>query len=135
MLLPPSELELISAPRLVRDRENGWIYAHWAGVHSLEMVQTAGLHYLEMMAQEPCARLLNNHQDVIGRFLSVNEWIVQEWAPQAVAAGLRTVAQVLAPGVQVSPAVRDLMRRLAPRFRTAFFTDLDAAQTWLRAQP
>ncbi|RYU80268.1 hypothetical protein [Hymenobacter persicinus] len=133
-MLPPLP-ELTSSPHLVRDRENGWIYAHWSGVQTMEVVQTAGLHYLEMMEQEPCSHLLNDHHDVIGRFLVVNDWIVDYWAPQARKAGLRTVAQVMAPGVQVSPAVRDLMRRLAPRFHTAFFTDLAKARLWLRAQP
>jgi hypothetical protein len=127
--------ELILTPRIVRDRENGWIYAHWSGVQTLDVVQTAGLHYLAMLHEEPCPRLLNDHHDVIGRFLAVNDWIADYWAPQAVEAGLRTVAQVLAPGVHLSPAVRDLMRRLKPRFHAAFFTDVAAAAAWLRTQP
>ncbi|SHJ68283.1 hypothetical protein SAMN02745146_3690 [Hymenobacter daecheongensis DSM 21074] len=133
-MIQPST-DLISTPHIVRDRENEWIYAQWSGIQTLDIVQTAGLHYLEMMREEPCPRLLNDHHDVIGRFLDVNEWIVNYWAPQAVQAGLRTVAQVLAPGVETSPAVRDLIQRLAPRFTTAFFTTLPEAQAWLRAQP
>ena len=135
MLLMPQPLDLTTAPRIERDRENGWIYAHWSGIQSMEMVQTAGLHYLDMMAEEPCPRLLNDHHDVIGRFLDVNEWIVGYWAPRAHEAGLRTVAQVLAPGTQLSPAVRDLMRRLTPRFRCEFFPEVPAARQWLARQP
>ena len=135
MISTTRPLELISTPTIVRDRENGWIYAHWVGMQSMEMVETAGLHHLAMLAEEPCPRLLNNHQDVIGRFMSVNEWIVDFWAPRAQEAGLRTVAQVLAPNTELSPAVRDLVQRLTPRFSCGFFTDLPTAREWLAKQP
>ena len=111
-----------------------WMYLQWSGIQTLDVVQQGGLCYLELLRQQPCPRLLNDHREVVGRFTDVNEWIEQVWTPQATRAGLRHLAQVVAPGVFGQLSIQDLHQRLAGQLSMQLFGTLEEAQAWLRSQ-
>ncbi|WP_210518364.1 hypothetical protein [Hymenobacter terricola] len=118
-----------------RDRVNHWIHAQWSGVQSLETIQAGGLAYIDMLRAEPCAKLLNDHRELVGRFVNANEWIAQVWTPRIMQAGLRYFAQVLAPGVFGQLSMEDLHQRISDRFELKMFGQLEDAQAWLRRLP
>lgn len=116
-----------------RDREHDWIHALWSGVQTLDTIQTGGLAYLEMLAAEPCARLLNDHRELIGRFTDANDWIARVWTPQVIGAGVRYFAQVLSPGIFGQLSMQDLQQRIGNQFELRMFGELAQAQAWLRS--
>jgi hypothetical protein len=118
-----------------RDQENNWIYARWTGIQTLATIQEGGLYYVEMLRQEPCARLLNDHRELIGRFTDANDWIATIWTPLILQAGLRYFAQVLSPGIFGQLSIEDLRQRIGDQFEMQFFQDFEAAQQWLRSRP
>ncbi|RYU80260.1 hypothetical protein [Hymenobacter persicinus] len=118
-----------------RDRTNNWIYAHWTGIQTLATIQQGGLFYVDMLRQEPCSRLLNDHRELIGRFTDANEWIATVWTPLILQAGLRYFAQVLSPGIFGQMSIQDLHQRIGDQFEMQFFKDFEAAQQWLRSLP
>jgi hypothetical protein len=118
-----------------RDRENNWIYAHWTGIQTLDTVREGGLTYVQLLTQEPCPKLLNDHRELIGRFTEANEWIATVWTPLILQAGLRYFAQVLSPGIFGQLSMQDLHQRIGDHFEMRLFEDFDAAQAWLRSCP
>jgi hypothetical protein len=118
-----------------RDRANGWIHAQWTGVQTLETIQTGGLAYVEMLDAEPCAKLLNDHRELVGRFLDANDWVAQVWTPRIMQAGLRYFAHVLSPGVFGQLSMQDLHQRISDQFEIKMFGQLEDAQAWLRSLP
>ncbi|RTQ49643.1 hypothetical protein EJV47_12560 [Hymenobacter gummosus] len=115
-----------------RNRAEGWIHARWSGVQTLETVQQGGLAYVDMLRAEPCAKLLNDHRELVGRFTEANDWIAQVWTPLIVQAGLRYFAHVLSPGIFGQMSIKDLHQRIEGVFELRMFGDLEEAKQWLR---
>lgn len=64
------------------------------------------------------------------------KWVNDEWMPQAAAAGLTTMAFVLARKVVMQLTIKAFIARIDEReIANAYFDDLEAAREWLRAQP
>lgn len=118
-----------------RDRAHGWIHAQWSGVQTLETVQAGGLAYLDMLRNEPCPKLLNDHRELVGRFTFANDWIAQVWTPRIMQAGLRYFAQVLSPGIFGQLSMQDLHQRIGEAFEVRLFGELAEAQAWLSSRP
>ena len=118
-----------------RNREEGWIYAHWVGVQTRHTVMEGGMAYVEMLRAEPCSKLLNDHRELVGRFLDANDWIAQVWTPLIMQAGLRYFAHVLSPGIFGQISIEDLHQRIGNQFEMQFFEDIEAAKEWLRSLP
>lgn len=118
-----------------RDRAHDWIHAQWTGIQTMETIQTGGLAYIDMLKQEPCVRLLNDHRELIGRFTDANQWIAEVWTPRIMQAGLRYFAQVLAPGVFGQMSMQDLHVRISDQFEIKIFDQLADAEAWLNSLP
>ncbi|WP_048826196.1 hypothetical protein [Hymenobacter sp. DG25B] len=118
-----------------RNRTEGWIYDHWIGVQTKQTVMEGGLAYVDMLRAEPCPKLLNDHQELVGRFLEANDWIAQVWTPLIIQAGLRYFAHVLSPGIFGQLSIKDLHQRIGTQFEMQFFEDIEAAKDWLRSLP
>ncbi|QIL74612.1 hypothetical protein [Hymenobacter sp. HDW8] len=116
------------------DQSENWIHAHWIGRQTLGTIMDGGLTYLEMLRHQPCPKLLNDHRDLVGTFTEANDWIQQVWTPLIMAAGLRSFAQVVSPDVFGQISIEDLQHRISDQLDIYLFDDLDAAQSWLRAQ-
>ncbi|RPD46846.1 hypothetical protein DNI29_11840 [Hymenobacter sediminis] len=114
-------------------RDN-WVHAHWYGRQTLGTVMDGGLTHLEMLRQEPCAKLLNDHRDLVGAFTEANDWIQQVWTPLIIGAGLRYIGQVVSPDVFGQFSMEDLQQRIGDQLQIHMFEDLEEAEAWLRAQ-
>ncbi|MBC6608009.1 hypothetical protein H8B13_14375 [Hymenobacter sp. BT188] len=116
------------------DQSENWIHAQWFGCQTLGTVMDGGLTYLDMMRHESCPKLLNDHRNLVGTFLEANDWIQQVWTPLIIAAGLRSIGQIVSPDVFGQLSIEDLQHRISDKLDIYLFDDLDAAQNWLRAQ-
>jgi len=117
-----------------RDRENGWIYARWIGPQTLGTVMEGGLAYVDMLREEPCRRLLNDHTELEGLFTRANDWVAQVWTPLIIQAGLRYFAQVLSRDVFAQISMENLHHRIGDKFEMRLFNNLPAAREWLKEQ-
>ncbi|MBC6991052.1 hypothetical protein [Hymenobacter sp. BT491] len=111
-----------------RNREHNWVHAQWSGRQTLETIMAGGMTYVEMLQQEPCPKLLNDHRELVGRFTEANDWIAQVWTPLIIGAGLRYFAQVLAPGIYGQLSMQELHQRIGDQFEIKLFEDLDLAK-------
>ncbi|MBD2721853.1 MULTISPECIES: hypothetical protein [Hymenobacter] len=118
-----------------RNRAENWIHARWYGRQTLGSVMDGGLTYVDMLRQEPCPKLLNDHRDLVGDFSAANDWIEQVWTPLIVSAGLRYFAQVLSPDIFGQLAIEDLQVRIGDLLHIHLFDSLENAQHWLRGRP
>ena len=115
--------------------DNSYILAHWIGLQSLETVKQGGTYYAEMLKNQPCPKLLNSHEELIGPWNIANDWIVQEWTPKVQALGLRYMAQVLAPGVYGQLSFHQLHQRISDKLEIKMFNDKASAREWLLSLP
>lgn len=116
------------------NQREDWVHARWYGRQTLGTVMNGGLTHLEMLRQQPCPRLLNDHRELVGTFVEANDWIQQVWTPLIMAAGLRSIGQVVSPDVFGQFSIEDLQHRIGDQLDLHLFESLEAAQTWLRAQ-
>lgn len=114
--------------------DEDWIHAQWFGRQTLGSVMDGGLTYLEVMRRKPCAKLLNDHRELVGTFVEANEWIQTVWTPLVMAEGLRSIGQVVSPDVFGHLAIEDLKNRIGDKLDIYLFNDLQEAKHWLRAQ-
>ncbi|MBD2715670.1 hypothetical protein KBK19_11540 [Microvirga sp. STR05] len=117
-----------------RNRPAGWIHARWYGRQTLSTVIDGGLTYVDMLREEPCSKLLNDHRDLIGTFTDANDWIEQVWTPLIMGAGLRSFAQVLSPDIFGQLSIENLQLRIGGLLHMHMFDSLESAQIWLQDQ-
>ena len=90
---------------------------------------------MEMLKKQPCAKLLNSHEELIGPWNIANDWIVQEWTPKVQALGFRFMAQVLAPGVYGHLSFHQLHQRISDKCKIKMFDKEAPAREWLLSLP
>jgi len=90
-----------------------------------------GTLYIEMLEEQPCSRLLNNHKELIGPWQVANEWIVQHWTPRVMELGLQYMSQVLAPGVYGQMSFHQLHQHIGDKFQIKMFEEVPPALDWL----
>ncbi|MFB9864771.1 hypothetical protein [Rufibacter immobilis] len=114
-----------------RAADNSYIHAQWVGIQSLDTVMEGGTFYIEMLKQQPCPRLLNDHKELIGPWDIANNWIVQFWTPKVMELGLQYMGQVLAPGIYGKMSFHQLHQRISDQFQIKMFEDVPTAMDWL----
>ncbi|KAA9339816.1 hypothetical protein F0P96_04145 [Hymenobacter busanensis] len=114
------------------DAAHGWIYNNWLGVIPSDTVVLGATQVLEVMRETGCHYILNDNRSVVGSWDQANDWIEQQWMPQALRLGLRRFAHVLSPGVFGRVSGEEMLRRVGDRFEMHLFDDVTAAQRWLR---
>jgi hypothetical protein len=113
--------------------DNAFIYARWFGVQSVETVMEGGNKLLEMIQENPCAKLLNSNKNVIGSWDMALEWAENEWAPHMRAAGLRYLAQVVPASIYATLTIENLIQRIDESFEIRTFEEDGQAEAWLRS--
>lgn len=64
------------------------------------------------------------------------KWVNDHWIPRAVAAGLQSMAFVLAKKVVMQLTMKSFIARIDEReLANAYFDDIDSARAWLRERP
>ncbi|ALJ01041.1 hypothetical protein [Rufibacter tibetensis] len=114
-----------------RAPDNSYIHAQWIGIQTLDTVKQGGSLYIEMLEDQPCSRLLNNHKELIGPWDIAQDWIVQYWTPKVMELGLEYMGQVLASGIYGKMSFHQLHQHIGDKFQIKMFEEVAPALEWL----
>ncbi|MBD1398121.1 hypothetical protein H9Q13_13175 [Pontibacter sp. JH31] len=107
------------------------LHVEWYGTQSVETVKEGGYKMLEMMKEQPCAKLLNSNKNVVGSWDMALDWAEKVWTPQMKAAGLRYMAQVVPTSIYATLTIESLIQRIDREFMIRIFEDEEEAEDWL----
>ena len=115
------------------NREGNYVYSNWRGFIDVEQVKSGCNLGIEAIRAYSCPYLLNDNSHLYGPFQDANDWIIEDWAPRAVDAGLKFFAHIISPNLFVEASARDL----ESKFKTAsikmkVFENKAAAIDWLQ---
>ena len=113
------------------NKKEEWIYNCWIGTISDNIVKKGGGINLELIEKFGCKYILNDNRLLIGNWSDSNDWIENEYIPNAISLGLRYIAHVFSPKFITKFSAVDLSSRDLPlTFKT--FDNISSAQSWLR---
>ncbi|MGV3540568.1 MAG: STAS/SEC14 domain-containing protein [Rufibacter sp.] len=115
------------------DHENQWIQATWQGYSTEESVRTGMEAYTQALEDEEYSSILVDTRAMVGSWNHSLEWTLQEWVPQAAAAGLHYYALVVNPET-LAEATADAFFSQVQAFEADVFADMATARAWLRKQ-
>lgn len=114
------------------DLENEWIRVTWQGYLTASNIQQGAQAYTDALAQAGFSRVLNDTRLVLGPWDHSMDWVVNEWAPNAAAAGLRYFAMITTPQTMAEGSAAEFYAQLTA-FEARVFDNTDKAQKWLQS--
>ena len=114
------------------DEANNWIYNNWVGVLPTEKVIQGCQATLEFLRENPSPHMLNDNREVVGSWSKANDWIAQNWMPQALSIGLKRFAHIVSPGIFGQASAAEMITRVGNQFEMRLFQDIEKAKAWLR---
>lgn len=115
-----------------RSPDNAFIYVNWIGIQSLETIVMGCNQVLNLLRERSCPAVLNSNHELIGPWEMAISWLVNKWAPQAKALGLKNFAHVLSHGIFGKRSFEKLKPELSHHFKVKSFDDETMAEEWIR---
>ncbi len=113
------------------DRENRWIAVNWIGYLTAESIKAGAHAYTTALAESGFSCVLNDTRSVRGPWDHSLDWVINEWAPNAAAAGLKHFAMISEPASLADGSAAKFYAQLTA-FQAQVFSELAPARTWLR---
>ncbi|UOQ53785.1 STAS/SEC14 domain-containing protein [Hymenobacter cellulosivorans] len=114
------------------DTENKWILVNWMGYLTSDSIKAGAAAYTAALAKSGFSCVLNDTREVRGPWDHSIDWVVNEWAPNAAAAGLRYFAMITTPETLAQESASSFYEQLTA-FHAEVFDNREAAQQWLRS--
>jgi len=118
--------------RISYDEANDWVYNEWLGDQTYTGIIVGADACLGPLTEHTCAYLLNDNRRVTGPWDHAVDWIVRNWAPRAIAAGLTHFANVVSPEALAASSGQAMALGLHGQLHMHQFGDLEEARQWLR---
>ncbi|RIJ43180.1 STAS/SEC14 domain-containing protein [Pontibacter oryzae] len=113
------------------DTENRWVHTNWVGYLTQDNIKAGAFAYTEVIRKTGFSCVLNDTTEVLGSWDHSLEWVVNEWAVQAAAAGIRHFAMITTPeSFAESTATNFFANNKA--FEVKMFEGRISAMAWLR---
>jgi hypothetical protein len=113
------------------DVENRWILVDWIGYLTADSIKAGARAYTAALAASGFSCVLNDTRSVRGPWDHSMDWVVNEWAPNAAAAGLRHFAMITTPETLAQESASAFYAQLRA-FEAQVFDNREKAQQWLR---
>lgn len=111
------------------------VFSQWFGSYLLvEQIKEGALLGLSKIKEHRVSKLLNDNTQLEGTWDEANDWIAQEWMPEALEAGLMKFAHVISKDIfgQLSAEfMEDNNKQMQNTFKLKTFGDLESAEKWL----
>ena len=113
------------------DHDNRWILVDWQGYLTAENIKSGARAYTATLAESGFSCVLNDTRSVLGPWDHSMNWVLNEWVPSAVRAGLRHFAMVSNPNSFAGSSAASFYAQLTA-FHAEVFDNLEDAQSWLK---
>lgn len=113
------------------DVSNKVLYCHWKGELSEALVMPGCEKILEALPVFHCSKVLNDSADATGACIPDVSWIVEDWFPRMVIAGLKKFAWIYPPSVFSRVSINELLHLIEENKMIKIFSNLPAGMQWL----
>lgn len=113
------------------DTVNRWVATNWMGYLTAESIKAGAQAYTDALAQSGFSCVLNDTREVRGPWDHSMDWVINEWAPNAAAAGLQHFALISTPDSLADGSAANFYAQLTS-FEGQVFNTPEAARVWLR---
>jgi len=111
------------------------IYSNWKGDFlDVDEVKEGALLGLEKIKEYKTSIFLNDNRELRGSWDGANEWIANEWIPNAIAAGLKKFAHIVPEDIYAQLSadfMKDNSEEVKDAFQMRIFEDEAKAIAWL----
>lgn len=113
------------------DQENRWVHTNWVGYLTEENIRAGAQAYTQAVKEAGFSCVLNDSTQIVGSWNHSLDWVLNEWAPQAAAAGIRHFAIIITPE-SFADATAKAFYSSIKAFEVRRFADRTEAENWLR---
>ncbi len=113
------------------DQVNRWIAVDWMGYLTADSIKAGAHAYTTALAESGFSCVLNDTRKVLGPWDHSMDWVINVWAPNAAAAGLRYFAMITTPDSLAEGSASTFYAQLEA-FEAKVFSDEQTAMAWLR---
>ena len=115
------------------DKENRWIFVDWQGYLTAENIKEGARAYTAALKKAGFTCVLNDTRSVRGPWDHSMDWVINEWAPNAAAAGLRHFAMISTPETLADGSAANFYAQLKS-FEGHVFDNMADARHWLHGK-
>ena len=112
------------------DTANRWILVDWIGYLTADSIRAGAQAYTDALAKSSFSCVLNDTRSVRGPWDHSMDWVINVWAPNAAAAGLKHFAMVSTPESLADGSAANFYAQLTA-FQAEVFDNLSSARAWL----
>lgn len=112
------------------DTANRWILVDWIGYLTADSIRAGAQAYTDALAKSGFSCVLNDTRSVRGPWDHSMDWVINVWAPNAAAAGLKHFAMVSTPESLADGSAANFYAQLTA-FQAEVFDNLSSARAWL----
>lgn len=113
------------------DAKNRWVHTNWVGYLTQDNIKKGALAYTDMIKETGFSCVLNDTTEVLGSWDHSLDWVINEWAPQAAAAGIRHFALITSPESFAETSASSFHAN-NKEFEVRVFDNRTGAMAWLR---
>ncbi len=108
-----------------------YIYAAFYGFQSLRVLMKASELALRILQEKACTKFLSDNSQMVGGKDFGYDFILKNFAPRAIAAGLKHFAYVSPPEIGNHQTVKKLEVTFPPELEFMIFDTVEDARHWL----
>ena len=112
------------------DVANRWVFTDWMGYLTADSIRTGAAAYTAALAKSKFNCVLNDTRSVRGPWDHSMDWVINTWAPNAAAAGLKYFALISTPESLADGSAANFYAQLKS-FEGAVFDNLADGRHWL----
>ncbi|MEJ8804396.1 STAS/SEC14 domain-containing protein [Pontibacter sp. H249] len=113
------------------DTQNKWVHVNWMGHLTADNIKAGAVAYVKAMQEAKLNCVLNDTRLILGTWDHSLDWVVNEWAPKAAAAGLKHFAMITTPETFGDSSAAKFHKDLRA-FEARVFDNKAEAEKWLR---
>lgn len=118
------------------DPDDGYVWAKWKGMPSPDNMKAGTEKYLDAFAEYNTGKIMIDMSTVKGTFTAINDWLVGNWTPRALKAGMKAAAMIHPEDVFTKFAMNklnDQYEKGPKSFGLRQFGDREEGRAWLKA--
>ncbi|ARS35775.1 hypothetical protein [Pontibacter actiniarum] len=113
------------------DNENRWVHTNWIGYLTQDNIKAGALAYTDAIKATGFSCVLNDTSEVLGSWDHSLEWVLNEWATKAAAAGIKHFALIISPDTFAGTSASNFHASNSA-FEVRVFNNRTSAEPWLR---